>query len=78
LQDFRLACECLDAVRRIQRPEGSLTPYGNVIKEIRCSLLQFLKIEVVHEDRTVNVDADRLAKRSTFVTPIPFNNGRVC
>jgi hypothetical protein len=53
LQNFRLACDCLSAVRNIQ--EGSFGQYGNVIKEIRSSLLQFAKSEVVHEGRAANV-----------------------
>jgi hypothetical protein len=61
---FRLASDCTNAVRSIQG--GSLGSYGNAIKEIRDTMKLFGQVEEVHEVRTANGDADRLAKSSIY------------
>jgi hypothetical protein len=67
LQRFRMVSDCINAVRSIQ--EGSLGSCGNVIKEIRFTLSTFVEAKLVHEGRDANVDADRLAKSSTYSSP---------
>jgi hypothetical protein len=64
LQRFRMASDCINAVRSIQ--EGSLGSCGNMIKEIRFILSTFVEAELVHKGRDANVDADRLTKSSTY------------
>jgi hypothetical protein len=64
LQRFRMVSDCINAVRSIQ--EGSLGSCGNVIKEIRFTLSTFVEAELVHKGGDANVDADRLAKSSTY------------
>jgi ribonuclease HI len=61
LQRFRMASDCITAVRSM-----SLGSCGNVIKEIMFTLSTFVEVELVHEGRDANVDADQLAKSSTY------------
>jgi hypothetical protein len=64
LQQFRMASNCINAVRSIQ--EGSLGSCRNMIKEIRFTLSTFVEPKLVHEGRDANIDADRLAKSSAY------------
>jgi hypothetical protein len=40
--------------------------YENVVKEINDTIKTFMKVEIVHEGRAANVDADRLAGRHVW------------
>jgi hypothetical protein len=64
LHRTRVASDCVNAVRSI-RGDG-LGPYGPIVREIKARKSSFQHVEFVHESRSSNVDAHRLAKSSVY------------
>jgi ribonuclease HI len=65
LPRFRVASDCSNAVRSIQR-EGK-GPYGHVVQEIKARSREFGEVHFVHEGRTYNIDAHTLARSSIYL-----------
>jgi hypothetical protein len=65
LHRTRVASDCVNAVRSI-RGDG-LGPYGPIVREIKARKSSFQHVEFVHESRSSNVDAHRLAKSSVYL-----------
>lgn len=66
LRKFRLASDCANAVKNIHG-EGFGT-YGPIVKEIKVTSATFAHVEFVHERRSLNVDAHRIAKSATSLS----------
>jgi ribonuclease HI len=62
LQQVRVASDCLNVIRSID--EEGRESYGHVIQEIKTWATEFQHVQFVHEGRSSNGDAHRLAKGS--------------
>jgi hypothetical protein len=60
LHKFRVVCDCINAVKSVHIEGMGL--YGPIVKEIKTTKATFLHVEFVHERRSSNVDAHRLAR----------------
>ena len=64
LQKVRLASDCANAVRSIKGE--AFGPYGHIVREITTSVVNFHKVEFVHERREANQEAHMLARSALF------------
>jgi ribonuclease HI len=64
LRRVKLATDCLNAVNMINgEGRGS---YGHIVQEIKARKTTFEKVDIVHEQRSANVDAHNLARSSLY------------
>jgi hypothetical protein len=66
LHKFRVACDCINAVKSIHGEGTGL--YGPIVKEIKTTKATFPHVEFVHEGRSSNADAHRLARSSVSLS----------
>jgi ribonuclease HI len=65
LQKIKLSTDCLNVVRSIA--EGNKGAYGHIIQEISARRRLFQAVDIVHEGRSVNVDAHTLTRSSIYL-----------
>jgi ribonuclease HI len=64
LRRVKLATDCLNVVNMINgEGRGS---YGHIVQEIKARKTTFGKVDIVHEQRSANVDAHNLARSSLY------------
>jgi len=64
LQKVRLTSDCANAVRSIKGE--AFGPYGHIVREITTTVVNFHKVEFVHERREANREAHMLARSALF------------
>ena len=64
LQRVRMASDCNNVVRSFK--EEAMGSYAHVIRDIRARQEELLFLELVHERRSSNVAAHRLARNSLY------------
>ena len=60
IQKVRVASDCLNIFRSLQ--EDGMGPYGHITREIKVTMINFLKIDFVHEPRKANKEAHKAGK----------------
>lgn len=66
LHKFMVTCDCINAVKNIHGEVMGL--YWPIVKKIKTTRATFNHVELVHERRSSNVDAHRLARSSVYMT----------
>ncbi|KAJ1296190.1 hypothetical protein BS78_01G280500 [Paspalum vaginatum] len=64
LQKVRLASDCSNVIKSLGG--AGMGCYGQIVREIKSTVCQFQTIDFVHEPRSSNVDAHRLARNSLY------------
>jgi hypothetical protein len=65
LQRFRVASDCINAIRSIDG-EGR-GPYSHIVRELKARKTDFQVVQFVHEGRSSNVHAHCLARSSIYL-----------
>jgi hypothetical protein len=65
LQRFRVASDCINAIRSIDG-EGR-GPYSHIVRELKARKTDFQVVQFVHEGRSSNIDAHWLARSSIYL-----------
>jgi len=61
-----VASDCINAVRSMKGT--AMESYGHIVNEIKARMINFLKVEFIHENRGSNTDAHHLAKSSLYLS----------
>jgi len=64
LQKIRIATDCVNVVKNIYGQGMGL--YGHIVMEIKAGAARFVNAQFIHESRSSNGDAHRLARSSIY------------
>jgi ribonuclease HI len=63
----QVASDCLSVIKSLE--QGTMGAYANIVREIKDSVQDFEVLSFAHERRSMNKEADRLAKSCVFFLP---------